>query len=610
MGSGRILAIGTVFVTVVAASETPCPDVCTCPSLYRADCCNASLTHIPRNLVDDVRFLNATGNSFTSLRKGAFSVHHIKILDLSKNRISAIENDALRELEYLVFLYLSRNEIVSLDQDVFAMNRRLEFLKLDNNMLEVPVYRPFLDIPSLKSLDISSCSIRSVPEEAFVRVPNLEELTLAHNKLQALHRKVFLHLKSLKYLYLSHNLLRTLHEDLFVMLKKLVVLDLSNNELETLHPEVLTFLESVEFLKLSGNRLKTLDFDVFAPLIRLERLYLDKNVLNVLNGRQFSELNNLAFLDISGNQLDTLQLRLICYLKNLTFFKVSDNLFACDCALWELWTWGLEKGVRILSTCDEPDFEFSVKNFESLRFNNSCNTTLCDVSNVTEFSEQILFPVYLYVIISACLLLVFTACVITFCVVVRYRKDFCKRRNMQISVNDYPQNTTSSVGGQNNERFEPAQLHKLPTELHRHERLRKNRVKMGHSVSLKALPTVEYRNNRHSCHECRVPSVADGDRQWSNADTIPSNKRSSVFLQNMCSHTPKLETRKDRSISEPKLKVCRNDLTTNETDSATPINPLSVSTLESNNSLKAPRFENVHDVSSSASETGTVVERL
>lgn len=610
MGSGRILAIGTVFVTVVAAGDTPCPDVCTCPSLYRADCCSASLTRIPRNLVSDVRFLNATGNNFISLRKGAFSVHHIKLLDLSNSQISEIEKDALRELEYLIFLYLSRNRIVSLDQNVFTMNRRLEVLKLDYNILSFPHGRPFLNIPSLKSLDITSCGIKSLPEETFVMVSNLEELTLARNSLQDLPRKVFLHLKSLKYLYLSHNFLKALHEDLFVMSKKLVILDLSNNELQTLHPQLFTFLHSVEILKLSGNRLKTVNFDVFAPLMRLESLYLDRNVLNVLHGSQFSVLNNLALLDISGNHLDSLQLLLMCHLKNLTYLKVSDNRLACDCAVWELWKWSLETGVRIFSTCDEPDFEFSVKNFESFKFNNSCNATVCGIINVTEFSEEILFPVYLCVIISASLLLVSVACGVTFCVVVRYGKDFFKRRNIQVSINDFPQNTTSPVGRQHDEFFAPAQSSKISEDLHLHERLRKNRANVGQSVSLKSFPTAERRNIRHSYHESRVFSVADDDRAWSNADTVPSTNRSSGFLQSMCSHPPELETHKDRSISEPKLKVFRKDLSTNETGLHTPVNSLSISTLECQTSFKTPRFENVHDALSSEPETATFVQRL
>lgn len=610
MGTGRILAIGTVFVTVVAVGDMPCPEACTCPSVYRADCSSASLTHIPRNLASDVRFLNATGNDFISLRKGAFNVHHIKLLDLSNSRISEIENDALRELEYLIFLHLSRNKIVSLDQNVFTMNRRLEVLKLDYNILGFPEGRPFLNIPSLKSLDISSCRIKSLPEETFVRLPSLEELTLARNNLQDLPRKVFLHLKSLKYLRLSHNLLTALHEDLFVMSKKLVILDLSNNELHTLHPQMFTFLQSVEILKLSGNRLKTVDFDVFAPLINLENLYLDKNVLNALNGSQFSVLNNLAFLDISGNHLDSLQLLLMCHLKNLTYLKVSDNRLACDCAVWELWNWSLEKEIFFFSTCDEPDFEFSVKNFESFQFKNSCNATVCGVRSVTDFSEQILFPVYLYGVISASLLLVSIACAVTFYVVARHRKDLLKRRNIQISIKDYHQNTTSPVGRQHNESFAPAQPSKISEDLHCHERLRKNRVKAGDSVSLKTLPTAERRNIRHSYHESHVSSAAEDDTAWSNAVTVTSNNRSSVFLQSMCSRPPKLGTSKDRSISEPKLKVSRKDISTKEAGLRTPVSPLSISTPECQTSLKTPRFENVHDASPLKLETVTFVDRL
>jgi Leucine-rich repeat (LRR) protein len=609
MGTGRILAIGTMFVTVVAVGDTHCPEVCTCPSLYRADCYSASLTHIPINLASDVRFLNATGNDFISLRKGAFNVNHIKLLDLSNSSISEIENDALKELEYLIFLYLSRNRIVSLDQYVFTINRRLEVLKLDNNMLDFPQGRPFLSIPSLKSLDISSCSIQSLPEETFVRLPSLEELTLAQNNLQELPRKVFLYLKSLKYLYLSHNLLTALHGDLFVMSKKLVILDLSNNKLQTLHPQMFTFLQNVEILKLTENLLKNVDFDVFAPLINLENLYLDKNALNVLNGSQFSVLNNLTHLDISGNKLDSSQLLLMCHLKNLTYLKVTDNRLACDCAVWELWNWSLEKGMFFFSTCDEPDFEFSVKNFESFQINNSCNATVCGIRNVTDFSEQILFPMYLYGIISASLLFVSVACVVTFCVVAGYRKDFFKRRNNQISINDYHQNTASPVG-RHHECFAPAQLSKMSEDLHRHERLRKNSVKVGKNVSRKKLPTAERGNIRHSYNEGCVSSVVDDDMEWSNADTVSSNKTSSVFLQIACSHPQKLEKSKNLSISEPKLKVCRKDISTKETGLHTPVNPLSISTLECQTSFKTPRFKNVRDASSLEHETANFVERL
>jgi Leucine-rich repeat (LRR) protein len=610
MGSGRFLTIGTMFVTVVAASDTPCPQVCTCPSRYKADCCDSSLTHIPEDLLSEVRFLNASGNNFHSLENGAFSVHRIKILDLSNNRISTIKKEALTELKDLICLYLGRNEIISLDEDVFRMNNRLEFLKLDKNNLDFPVDRPFLNIPSLRSLDLSSCNIRSLPKKTFIKVPSLEELRLSHNLLQTLDPISFLPLKSLKSLYLSNNLLRTLQDDLFVMLKELVILDLSNNKLQTLDPRAFMSLENVELLELSSNRLTIFEVGVFTPLVSLRRLHLHKNLLSKLDRMQFSELNSLEVLDLSRNHLNNLHLHTVCHLSNLTYLKVSENHLTCNCELWELWKWGVKKGVRILSACEELDYEFSENKFESFKFNESCNKISCDEEYVTEFPVKMLFPVYVYVIIVAVLLLLLIACGITAVVVFRRRKEFCKRRNIQVYVTH--QDTSASLSGWHHDHTARLQLRQeLQKELHRqhHETFLKNRVQRGRSTSLKTLHVAEQRNVRHSYHECHLPSVADDEREFSNADTLPANSRTSVFLARQTAHPIKqerLKTSKNRSVSEPKIKDCLKNLSVNETNSHKDLNPLSVSSLECHTPTEAPKFGSVYDVSSSESETVTV----
>jgi hypothetical protein len=565
---------------------------------------------MPKDLLSDVRFLNASGNSFHSLENGAFSVHRIKILDLSNNRISTIEKEALTELKDLIYLYLGRNKIGSLDEDVFTMSNRLEFLKLDNNNLDFPVDRPFLNIPSLRSLDLSSCNIKSLPEKAFVRVPSLEELILSHNMLQTLDPTSFLPIKLLKSLYLSNNLLRTLQDDLFIMLKKLIILDLSNNILQTLDPRAFMFLDNVELLELSGNRLKVFEVGVFTPLVSLKRLHLHKNLLSKLDGRQFSELNNLEVLDLSGNHLNNLHLHTVCHLSNLTYLKVSENHLTCNCELWELWKWGVKKGVRILSACDELDLEFSENKFEFLKFNESCNTTSCDEEYVTEFPVEMLFPVYAYVIIVAALLLLLISCGITAVVVFRRRKKFCKRRNIQVYVTH--QDTAASLSGWHNDHTAGLQLRQeLQKELHRQHRetFLKNRVQGGRSISLKTLNVAEHRNVRHSYHECRLPSVADDEKEFSNADTLPANSRISVFLARETTHPitkERLKTSKNRSVSEPKIKDSLKNLSVNETNSHKDLNPLSVSSLECQTPTEAPKFGSVYDVSSSESETATV----
>jgi Leucine-rich repeat (LRR) protein len=558
-------------------------------------------------LFSDVRFLNASGNSFHSLEKGAFSVRRIKVLDLSNNRISTIEKEALTELEDLIYLYLGRNEIVYLGEDIFKKNHRLEFLKLDNNILGFPVDRTFLDIPSLRSLDMSSCKIMYLPEKTFLRVPSLEELRLTHNLLQTLEPRSFLPLKSLKSLYLSGNLLRALQDDVFVMLKELVDLDLSDNQLQTLHPRAFVFLKSVERLELSGNRLKFLEVGLLTPLVSLKRLHLHKNLLSTLDAEQFSELNNLETLDLSGNYLTNVQLHVVCHLSNLTYLKVSENDLACNCELWEFWKWSVEKGVRILSTCEGSDFPFSENRFESFKINESCNEKFCDGEHVAEFPEQMHFPVYMYVIIFAVLPI---ACGITMCIVFRHRMEFCKRRNIQVYVTREITDISLPEGRQDHTASFQRQQ-ELQKELHHQyqQTFLKNRAPRGRSASLKTLHTVELRNVRHSYHECRLPSVADNEREFSNADTLPANSRTSVFLASQTTHPIKqerLKTSKGHSVSEPKIKDCLKNASDNETNSHMHLIPLSVSSLEYQTPTEARKFERVLGMSSSGSETATV----
>lgn len=610
MSSRRFLVISTLFATLVAGGDVPCPDVCTCPSPYRANCCNFSLTHVPRNLGGGVMFLNASSNNLRALRKGSFDVHRIKILDLTNNKISVVEKDTFTELVDLIFLYLGRNEIVSLDQDVFRMNHRLEFLKLDHNILDLPAGRPFLNVPSLRSLDMSSCNVRSLPEKTFTNISSLQELRLTRNRLKTLDPKVFLPFKSLKSLYLSGNLLRSVQKDLFVMMKDLIVLDLSNNELHTLQSDVFAFLESVELLELSGNKLKTLGVDAFTPLTGLKRLHLQNNSLDTLSKTQFSKLYNLAVLDLSRNHLDNLQLRVICHLNNLTYFKVSDNWLACDCGLWELWNWSVENEIRVVSTCDEPYFEFSAKNFESLRHNKSCNATLCIVEIETKFQEQMISSVYLYVIICVVLVLVLIACAITTFVVFRYRKAFCEKRKTQPSAVERIQIRNIVLGTQRDDIVHVQHQQELQKQLRRQhqETFLRNRIQREQSGSLKALPILKHQNIRHSYHESHLSSVADNEREWSNADTLPSNQRSSVYLTTMSSYAIKPKTfnnSRDLSVSEPKLEYPKNSPVCNETSINVLKNPLSSSSSKCETATEKPKYESVHDVSSSGSETVT-----
>jgi hypothetical protein len=277
--------------------------------------------------------------------------------------------------------------------------------------------------------------------------------------------------------------------------------------------------------------------------------------------------------------------------------------------LWELWKWSVKKGVTILSACEELDLEFSENKFEFFKFNKSCNKAFCDEEYVTELPVNMLFPVYVYVIIVAVLLLFLIAGGITTYVVFRHRKEFCKRRNSQVFVTH--QNTATSLSGWHHDHTARLQLEQeLQRELHRQhqETFLKNRVQRGQSTSLKTLHIAEHQNVRHSYHDSRIPSVADDEMEFSKADTLPAN-RTSVFLARETTHPVKqerLKTSKNHSASEPKIKDCLTNSSINETNSHKDLNPLSVSSLECQTPIEVPKFPSVLDVSSSESETVTV----
>lgn len=566
VSAGEILISTTLLMVVVKGGNPPCPDLCKCPIVYRADCLNLSLTRVPANLNTEIRFLNVSNNHLPEISTSVLSnsFQHLRILDLSNNKISLIQNGAMRDMKELIFLYLSGNEITSMDQKVFEYNPRLEFLKLDKNVLLIPSEKPFLNIPSLKSLDIASCNIRIIPALTFVKLQNLQELELSHNRLLSLDSAVFLPLKHLKFLYLSDNLLTELPSDIFVSLRELEILDLSKNQIYILNSQAFTFLENVEFLNLSHNKLKSLEIGVFASMTNLKRLHLHNNILSSISENQFSDLNNLSVLDISGNHLENLHFRVFCRLHNLIYLKVSENKLSCDCALWQLWKWSNDKNTLMLSTCKQPGFEISDRGFEELRKNNNCSATMCELKIDNAIPQEIFTPIYLYVTIGFGLLLVIIAICLTVWAVFRFRNEMCRKRNTQVSATEHSLNTMTYISRQHAEQL--AQLHQhslqrqldLQHDLHRRhqESLMRNHLHHENSISLKTLAERDQTNNdnRHSYHEQRFASVADDESSWFNADTLPSMNRTSVFLPNVPSPNARHSSGRDRSMSEPRFK--------------------------------------------------------
>mmetsp|Transcript_16832 Transcript_16832/g.23424 ORF Transcript_16832/g.23424 Transcript_16832/m.23424 type:complete len:357 (+) Transcript_16832:92-1162(+) len=176
------------------------------------------------------------------------SLHHLKSLDLSENKIQFLPNE-ITKLKKLTKLYLDRNEISDLPTQ-FANLKYLETLTLSNNKLtEVP--EAILSLVNLKILDLGSNRIQSM-DQIPVRLPLLEVLRLENNQLKTVPPSIS-RLSSLETLSLSNNQLVTVPEEIG-LLPKLECLWLNDNRLMTVPSSISK--TPLRLLFINNNRLK------------------------------------------------------------------------------------------------------------------------------------------------------------------------------------------------------------------------------------------------------------------------------------------------------------------------------------------------------------------
>ncbi|XP_060695236.1 epiphycan-like [Hemiscyllium ocellatum] len=159
--------------------------LCTClsGSVY---CDDTDIKNIPALPKDTTHFYGRF-NKLTNIKKGDFSgLNHLKRIDVTGNRISSIDEDALRQLPELVDLMVASNELVQLPElpktmvsidasynklnssgiknEAFKDMNNLEYLYLAGNSLNyVPLPLP----ESLRSINLQNNNVRQINDDTF-----------------------------------------------------------------------------------------------------------------------------------------------------------------------------------------------------------------------------------------------------------------------------------------------------------------------------------------------------------------------------------------------------------------------------------------------------------
>lgn len=215
--------------------------------------------------------LNLQDNELTEVPVKALKILiNLSLLDISKNRITQIDNHGFITLRKLTTLKISDNNVTLASHALSGLENSLKNLNLKGTKQKI-VPECIKNLRSLAFLDLSQNSIRELPgpdgSSVFEGLNSLTALNLERNLLVQLRGDAFLGVKhSLSSLSLLNNLLPEFPTAAISTLTELKVLDIGFNLLNKLPTDALLRNPLITLLALDGNPLPTVPEEAFAHL--------------------------------------------------------------------------------------------------------------------------------------------------------------------------------------------------------------------------------------------------------------------------------------------------------------------------------------------------------
>ncbi|CRK87268.1 CLUMA_CG001070, isoform A [Clunio marinus] len=193
------------------------------------DCSKQKLSAIPKDLPIWIESLNLSFNNFDDIKDDMFyeCCRNVKVLDLSHNDISELQQRHFKNLNNLEVLLLGDNKISTLEPEVFQGLTKMKRLSLKNNPLELrrSSSKGFLIQSSLEELNLDNCELKEIPDGTFNNMRQLRILTLAGNPLdEFLDLTAFEQLTNLIKLRIPNLTQATIYE----LCNKLIAIDVVN----------------------------------------------------------------------------------------------------------------------------------------------------------------------------------------------------------------------------------------------------------------------------------------------------------------------------------------------------------------------------------------------
>lgn len=204
----------------------------------------------------DLKYLNLKNNALTVLSETTFPpLPKLISADLSNNPIETVYPHTFEVLNATTKLILGSNDTqLHLNQNSFLGLDSLEVLNLINLNVLILERNLLIGLPKLIELDIKG-TITHIAFDAFVEIPNIKRLTLSNCSIQSVSMDSFYGIYNLEHLDLSNNQLYELPPGLFDQQFSLKELILNNNKLTSLPNGIFKAIPNVILIRLDMNPL-------------------------------------------------------------------------------------------------------------------------------------------------------------------------------------------------------------------------------------------------------------------------------------------------------------------------------------------------------------------
>ncbi|CAK1547729.1 unnamed protein product [Leptosia nina] len=234
-----------------------------------------------------------------------YNLWYLDRLDLSNNKIHALDGNSFKGLQNLTYLDISDNQLTSISPEAFRPLVKLSVLRLRGNLLKVAALSSLKGARSLKELDVSSNALEGpLGPTTLPTLWVLKTLHLSDNTFASIRRGALSGLANLTHLNLHNNQIDVLEDYAFRHLVNLSHLDLSHNEIVSVSGASLAQLSNLEHLDLSHNFLRSLSAEPLKSLYQLSELLLHDNDISIIEDGALGMHTNLSRFTIEDNPLN------------------------------------------------------------------------------------------------------------------------------------------------------------------------------------------------------------------------------------------------------------------------------------------------------------------